>query len=130
MLNFTVRSKFNFPLQTRLSIDKNLTDTGNDTTFYNSDFTAVTLGADYQIAKIFRNWDFQIGGYAKMGNIVDEASLSGTTDAIRNLFNVKASIDMKKLGLIYTGVDFYTYSSDAFGSHQDMIWTTRYSINF
>ena len=31
---------------------------------------------------------------------------------------------------IYTGVDFYTYSSDSFGSHQDMIWTTRYSINF
>ena len=45
-------------------------------------------------------------------------------------YSLETAIDMKKLGLIYTGVDFYTYSSDSFGSHQDMIWTTRYSINF
>lgn len=129
VLNVTVRSLFDFPLRTRFSFDKNLTDTGDDTNFYNSTFTSFTVGADYVLERFFLNWDFQIGGYGKFGNLNDESTLYGKADLVRNLFNGSVVLDMKGLGIINSGIDYYKYKDDVENS-ADFIWTTRYSINF
>jgi hypothetical protein len=135
-LNLTVRSAFSFPLQTRLSYDLVIDETGSDATFYNQDFSAFTLGASYLFARLLLNWNLELGGYAKLGTIsTDAADFGGTTadgSFNRNLYNAAVTLDMQNLGRLYSGFDYYMYKPNASYSNDftDIIWQTRYSVNF
>jgi hypothetical protein len=126
-VSFWVKSYFDFPLQARIGFQKNLNDVGVDTLGYNSDNTAFLLGADYSIDVL--NWELKLGVFTQFGNFSQESIFTGNTSAVKNLYRGYASLDMGKLGLLYSGVDLNTYNDDNI-DFSTMYWITRYSINF